>query len=385
MSEPITLALIGCGGMAGAHQQALRELWAHDLRGFQVIATCDLDEGRAVALAEAVAEWQGSRPAVYPDVETLLTRESNLDAVDICTVHRTHHTVALPCFEAGKHVTIEKPLAITLRAGQLMLKAAEQAGTVFQVAENYRRTPEQRAIKWALEQGRIGKVRMLYWIEVRERLWYWAWREHRDQAGGGWSLDGGVHFADLFRYHIGPVRELYAGVRAYFPFRYRNRETLTDLVAVDVEDTTIAILHFDNGVLGQWTSTTAAPGHEFNCRAVYGEEGSITWGRGLKTRTYERSMAELVTEHQQSLGEEERERLFPRGITNAVATELWEFLQAIRGQAEIETDGWEGYRAEAISIALYESAALNRPVTLEEVENLEVETYQAEINAGLGL
>jgi len=385
MSERVRIGLIGCGGMAGAHRDAYRELWEHELRDFEILATCDLVEDRAMNMAESVAAFQGTRPRVYTDYQDLLSRETEINAVDINTVHRAHHELAIASFEAGKHVTIEKPLAITLRAGKLMLDAGEKAGTVFQVAENYRRAPEQRAIKWALDEGRLGQLRMLYWIDVGERLWYWTWREHKDQAGGGWPLDGGVHFADLFRYHIGPVRELYAAVEAFFPRRYRDHENLQEPVEVDVEDTTVAVFYFENGVLGQWTSTTAAPGHGFNRRAVYGEKGSLTWGVGLKTRTEELSMEELIQQHQSSLSPEEKEKLFPRGLTNTVTTELHEFIQAVLGRGEVETDGWEGYRAEAISLALYESARLNRPVTLAEMENLEVEGYQAEINAGLGI
>lgn len=385
MSERVRIGLIGCGGMAGAHREAYQELWAQDLRDFEILATCDVVEERAVNMAESVAAFQGTRPRVYTDYQELLSRETEVHAVDINTLHRAHHELAIASFEAGKHVTIEKPLAITLRAGKLMLEAAEKAGTVFQVAENYRRAPEQRAIKWALDEGRLGSLRMLYWIDVGERLWYWTWREHKHQAGGGWPLDGGVHFADLFRYHIGPVRELYAAVEAFFPIRYRDPENRQEPVEVDVEDTAVAVFYFENGVLGQWTSTSAAPGHGFNRRVVYGEKGSLTWGVGLKTRTEELTMEALIQQHQASLSAEEKEKLFPRGITNTVATELQEFIQAVLGRGEVETDGWEGYRAEAISLALYESAHLNRPVRLAEVENLEVEGYQAEINAGLGL
>lgn len=385
MNERVRIGMVGCGGMAGAHRKGYQLLWEHGLREFEIIATCDIDEGRAAKMADDVATFQGERPAVYSDVEDMLSKEREVTAVDIGATHQAHHTLAVPCLEAGKHVTIEKPLAITLRAGKMILDAAEKAGVVLQVAENYRRAPEQRAIHWALTSGRIGKARMIYWIDVRERLWYWTWRDHRDQAGGGWSLDGGVHYADLFRYHIGDVRSLYAGVRAYHPTRYRDRETLQDPIEVDVEDTTIAVLHFDDDVLGQWTSTSAAPGFDFSQRVIYGEEGSIRWGEGLCTRTEKLTMEELVQEHGASLSEEERERLFPRGITETVATELKEFVDAVLRGTPVETDGIGGYRAEAISIALYESAWLGEPVDLAEVERLEVEGYQAEINRGLGL
>ena len=385
MSEKVRIGMVGCGRMAVAHRNGYRTLWEHEIRDFEIAATCDIEEAQAANMADEVEAFQGTRPNVYTRLEDLLEKEQELAAVDICTLHRNHHTLAVPCLEEGLHLTIEKPLAITLRAGKPILDTAKRMDVVLQVAENYRRSPEQRAIRWAIRDGRIGTPRMIYWIDVGERLFYWTWREHRDQAGGGWSLDGGVHFADLFRFHLGPVRELYAGVEAFHPTRYGKPDTLEEPIEVDVEDTTAALLWFENGVLGQWAATSAAPGHTFSQRIVYGDQGSIRWGEGLKSRTEEIPIEQLTEQYRASLGSEEDERLFPRGITETVATELYEFISAILYGTPLETDGIEGYRAEAISIALYESAYLNRPVTLAEVENLQIEGYQARINEGLGI
>jgi predicted dehydrogenase len=253
------------------------------------------------------------------------------------------------------------------------------------VAENYRRAPDQRAVRWAVREGRIGKPRLLFWIDVGERLWYWNWREHKELAGGGWSLDGGVHFADLFRFYLGDVERVSALSRAYTPVRYRDERTMSDPIPVTVEDTTFALLEFANGVTGQWTSTSAAPGHGFNRRVIYGDLGSLDLREGLQTRSETLTLAELRDEYLATLSPEERERLFPGGVTDEVATELCEFVRAVRGQGSVETDALEGYKAEAISIALYESSAAGRPVTLREVEALDVETYQDEINRDLGL
>jgi predicted dehydrogenase len=335
--------------------------------------------------AEVAAFQDGERPAVYNDLEALLARREGLDAVDIVTVHRAHHTLANACMEAGLDVIVEKPLAITMRAGRTMLDTATRTGRLLAVAEQYRRAPDQRALHWALKQGAIGDLRLLFWIDVAERVWYWGWREHKDQAGGGWSLDGGVHFADLFRYHLGDVRRVSALSRAYYPTRFRNRQPLSDPVTVTVEDTTIAILEFENGVTGQWTSTNVAPCRGITNRAIYGSDGCLDFRDGLATRTRTQPLSELREAYLSSLSPEEKNRLFPYGLTDGVAQELYEFFQAVRGEGKVETDGLEGYRAEAISFALYESSAIGRAVDIREIENLEIETYQEELNTGLGL
>jgi predicted dehydrogenase len=384
-SGPVRLAILGCGGMAGAHSKGLEALWKAARRAFEVVATCDVDRDRAESMASAVAAFQGKRPAVWNGVGEMLAGSPEIEAVDVVTVHREHHALAIACLEAGKHVIIEKPLAITLRAGKAILAAAEQAGRLLAVAENYRRAPDQRAIRWALREGRIGQPRMLFWIDVGERLWYWNWREHKKMAGGGWSLDGGVHFADLFRFYLGDVTRVSALSRALSPVRYRDEKSLSDPIPVDVEDTTLAWLEFASGAVGQWTSTSAAPGQGFGRRVLYGDRGSLDLREGLKTREETRSVAELTEEYQATLTAAERERLFPGGVTDTVATELHEFFLAVRGQGHPETDGLEGYKAEAISFALYESEATGRPVTLPEIESLAVEAYQSEINRELGL
>jgi len=383
--EPVALAMVGCGGMMGAHLNGLRKLWEAGLRDFRVIATCDVAEDKAVKFADELAKLQGARPNIYTDVEAMLAAEKSLEAVDICTVHRTHHSVAIPCFAAGKHVTIEKPLALTMRAGKLMLDAAAKAGTVFQVAENYRRSPEYRAINWAIKSGRIGKVRLMYWIDVGERRWYWTWREHRAEAGGGWILDGGVHHADLFRYHVGEVESVSARVATFDPVRYRSEETLQDPVQVDVEDAIMAVMTFEGGALGEWSSTSAAPGEGFNKHGVYGEEGSLIFGVGLQGRDESLTMKQLGRKYMARLSREEKERLFPGGVTDTVATELEEFFRAVRGGPQVEITGLEGYKDQAICEAVYESHALGCAVRVADIESLKIENYQRDLNQSIGI
>ncbi|MGC9064846.1 MAG: Gfo/Idh/MocA family protein, partial [bacterium] len=256
----VKTAIIGCGGIANAHIRGLKLLWENGIRTFEIGAVCDIDESKTKKMAEEISLFQGYTPNVYTDVERMLSSEGQILGVDICTVHKEHHSIAIKCLEAKKHVTIEKPLSITIRTAQQILDVADKNKCILQVAENYRRAPSERAINWAIKEGMIGNLRMLYWEDIFERLWYWGWRDHKELAGGGWTLDGGVHFADLFRYHIGEVEELYAFSRTYNPVRFRDKDLLIDPVEITVEDTTMTLLRFENGVLGNWVLTNSAPG-----------------------------------------------------------------------------------------------------------------------------
>jgi len=385
--DSVKTALVGCGGIAGAHVKGLRELHKNSLDCMTITATCDVVEQRAEERAAELAEFQRVRPTVYTDLNRLLDKEGDVEAVNICSLHSEHHTLAVPSLEAGKHVLIEKPLGITVRAARKILGAATRTQQILAVAENYRRSPHERANHWAISSGRIGKPRTFFWQSASEGLGKWGWRNFKHTAGGGWVLDGGVHYADLFRYHLGTqAREVYATTRQYEPYRYDQPEERRGAWKVDVEDASFATIHFDDDVVVQWTWVGTAPGQGFNHRAIYGSEGCVDWETGLWTRDGQNvGRDDLIAEFTNSLTEEEREELFPGGTENTFAIEIVDFCQAVRGGTRPETDGLEGLRAQAICMAIFESAWYGQPVPLDDIERGEIEGYQAEINELLAL
>ncbi|GIX07729.1 MAG: dehydrogenase [Candidatus Poribacteria bacterium] len=385
MSDRVKLALVGCGGIAGAHMNGYRALKEAGILNFEFVAAVDVRREAAERRAqEAEALQDGKKVSVYTDLEEMLQKEPDVEAVDICALHRVHHELAIACLDAGKHVIIEKPLGVTMKACQLMLDAARRNGKVLATAENYRRSLTQRAINWAIRQGRIGAPRILVYLDYGEHLGPWGWRDSKLDAGAGWVLDGGVHYADMFRYHLGEATEVYAEVRSFDPHRYRKPETKEEPIPVTVEDSALAIVKFANGALVQWSSVRAAPGRGFNMHIIYGEEGSLDYGGNLTLRGKE--PVNVREDYLQSLSEEERERLFPRGVEDTFATELWEFGMALRDDSFYpETDGVEGMKAMAICMGVFESAWFNRPVDLRDVENCRIEGYQEDINLALGI
>ena len=175
-----------------------------------------------------------------------------------------------------------------------------------------------------------------------------------------------MHFADLFRYHLGTeARQVVARVHGFEPYRYDEPVEREGAWPVDVEDCTMALIDFDGGAVVQWTWQGSAPGQDFSKRVLYGSEGCIDWESGLWTRPGTNTSTEaLVEAYHNSLAEDERERLFPGGVENPISTELKDFADAVRGQGTPEVDGLDGYRSQAICMALFESEWFNRPVTL---------------------
>ena len=385
--ERLQLALVGCGGMSGAHVRGLEALWQAGIRDIQVVACCDVVEESARQRAQEIARFQRRKPAVYTDVEQMLKRSRGIEAVDICALHSQHHLLAVACLAAGKHVIIEKPLAITLRAGRQILDAALDNRRILAVAENYRRSPAERARQWAIASGRIGKPRTFYWQDVGEGLGKWGWRNFKRDAGAGWILDGGVHFADLFRYHLGvEAQRVTARFHGYEPYRYDDPAARSGGWPVDVEDCAMALIDFAGDALVQWTWQGSAPGQGFNKRVLYGSEGCIDWDTGLWSRAGKQTRTEtLVKEYKRKLPEDERERLFPGGVEDSIAVELQDFAAAVRGGRSVEVDGLDGYRSQAICMAIFEASRLGRAVGMGEIERGEVEVYQGEIDRALGI
>ena len=379
--------IIGCGGIAGAHVKALADLHERGVsEAPQVVAVCDIDEERARERAAELGAF-GPVPRVYDDMEELLAAEDEVEAVDICALHSEHHSLAEAALASGRHVIIEKPIGITVRAARRIVETAVATRRVLAVAENYRRSPVERAVNWAIRSGRIGSPRLFLWQDVGEGLGKWGWRNFRYHAGGGWVLDGGVHFTDLFRYHLGqPARSVYAVTRQFEPYRYDNPEERTGAWAVDVADLSAATIEFDGGAVVQWTWSGSSPGERFNRRTLYGSEGCFDWESGLWTRDGANvSRDDLTAEYRASLSAEESERWFPGGTENTIAIELVDFARAVSIGTVPEVDGMEGLRAQAICMAIFESARAGQPMPVEAIEAGHSEGYQDEIDHVLGI
>lgn len=187
---PIRIGVIGCGGIAQSHLNALRQL-----PEFEVIAAADLDLGRA---QRAAADF--GIPEACGDYREMLRRD--LDAVSICLPHHLHREAAVAAAEAGKHVLCEKPMATTLADADAMIAAAEQAGVILMIGQVLRFRPANQKARDIITTGGIGQVKQV----IRRR--YGLSKEYPrapwsadPEKAGGWALYGfGSHEADAILY-----------------------------------------------------------------------------------------------------------------------------------------------------------------------------------------
>ena len=163
----LKLALLGCGAIAKFHLDGIRE---HVPR-IEVTALIDRDPERA----EALAKETGGQ--VFGSLDEALEK-GDFDAVDIMLPHDLHEEATLQCFQAGKHVMLEKPMAPTLEACDRILAAASETDRVFMVGENSQYWPEIVKAKEAIEEGLIGEVITARAAYVAEFDAFWFKKGH---------------------------------------------------------------------------------------------------------------------------------------------------------------------------------------------------------------
>src|SRR5262245_33826278 len=126
----VSVAILGCGGMAGAHARRLR-----DRADTQIVALCDVDEPRVQSFLDRhLAEYQ-PRPAIFTDAARMYA-ETSPDAVVIVTPHTLHYEHGMQALEAGCHVLMEKPMVTDSSQAHRLARRVEETGKVFVIGYN---------------------------------------------------------------------------------------------------------------------------------------------------------------------------------------------------------------------------------------------------------
>jgi len=241
MSE-IRYGVIGMQWAGKTHAKA-----ASQVEGVRIAAVCDVNEQAAKAVA---AEYPGAK--VFLSYEEMLT-SGEVDAVSVCTPHWLHCPMVVAAAKAKKHVLVEKPISITVKEADTMVKAAKKAGAKLAVSHQYRLNKTWWTAKQLLPE--IGDIyRAVLVVSTPRTQEYYgtaAWRGTWAQEGGGVLINQTVHHLDYMRWCLPPITELSA---------FAN--TLTH--KIEVEDVVAASASLANGgVFSIQLSTVDFPGGAF--------------------------------------------------------------------------------------------------------------------------
>lgn len=403
---PVRLGLIGCGGMGLRHARAVIEMQASGFRPVEIVAVCDADAGRREVVAATIERATGHRPTTHADAADLLGREA-VEAVDIVLPTALHHEMAVTALEAGKHVQVEKPLALTVAACNRIAAAAARAGRVVSVAENYRRIASNRAVGHLIRSGALGRLETMLVTSIApreidilvggQRVAPPAWYRDRQLAGGYLVLEMGVHEVDLQRSWFGEIESVSAEVRT---FGEAADATVT-------EDFLHASFRFANGFGSHLTFCSSIAGVDIAERRLIGETVLAesrcwhAWQDGSIRHRDGRSepLETLVAACLAGLDAGERQRLLPAGawdasaprslwgqpLTYGVGLALHDFARAVRTATPPEIGVEEGRAAVAVCCAMRESALRGAPVRVADVLAGTIVDAQLPLDRAIGL
>lgn len=378
----LKLAFIGTGQIAGWHLNGLSGLNQHCGAGagdpsaerpFELVALADPRPLAAQALGEAAAQKLGRRPALYADYRELLERVAP-DAVALLVPHHLHWPIAKDCLDAGAHLQVQKPIAITIADGQRIIDYARQKGRVMVVSEPSVLGRGTRAGIAALRSGElIGTPTMLldYAVTTLNGGFFMGtpWRHLKGMAGAGWFLDHGVHRTHWFLEALGPIESAFGLAHTFEPTRRDDRH---GAFAVDTEDCAMTVLRFAHGALGHFLVASAGQGAGYGGVRVYGTEGVADLSGG----TVQRSGGPAVKLDELTLPFQDE--AIPG---DAMAHSFLELHQLItRGTPPISS-GERALEALAVIYACLESSLANRAVSITDVLSGAVHAYADSIEA----
>jgi len=260
MTKKLRVGLIGAGGIAQSHMRG----WEEN-ENAEVVAICDI---KRKAREDTAKRWDVAKNALFDDYETMLEKVG-LDAVDICTPNAYHKAPAIAGFEAGCHVLVEKPVAISADECRAMIKAGKEADRMLMVAQVLRFAAEGQTLRTWVDAGLVGDI---YWGQcscLRPRgVPSWGVFIDAEASGGGPCYDLGVHVLDLALYLMDFPEPVSVSAATYLELADKPSLMKHDPAKYTVpEDMAAGFIRFANGatlsVQTSWALnvTEAATGH----------------------------------------------------------------------------------------------------------------------------
>jgi UDP-N-acetyl-2-amino-2-deoxyglucuronate dehydrogenase len=334
------IALVGCGRISKNHFEAIDKI-----DGLELVAVSDSDAERA---KQAGTEW---KVPYFTSYEQMLA-ECKADIVTIATPSGLHPEQGVAAAKAGKHVVMEKPMAISLSGADSLVRACDKAGVQLFVVKQNRLNPPVQLLKRAVDRNRFGRIYMasctVHWARPQEYYDQAPWR-------GTWEFDGGAfmnqasHYVDLIQWLMGPVESVMA-------------KTATLARRIETEDSGIAILKFRSGALGSIQVTMLAyPRNLEGSLTILGEKGSAKIGGTAVNKIEHWEFAEYDDDDKLV----ETANTSPPNVYGLGHQGYYRnVLAVLRGEAKPDTDGRAGRKSLELILGIYESAKTGREIPL---------------------
>lgn len=336
--NPFAAAIIGCGNIHGVHTEAISAL-----PGVYLHAVADLNAQKAHITAEQ------HHCKAFADYMEMLD-DPRVDVVHICTPHYLHAEMAIAAMEHGKHVLVEKPVAIHPTDAQRMVEISRKTGKMLGVCFQNRYNATSRKMKDLIDSGRVGAVKggraFVTWH--RDGVYYksGSWRGTWAQEGGGVLINQAIHTLDLLHWLIGEAEEIQGSV---------HTRLLSD--CIEVEDTAEAVIRFKGGAVGIFYATNCYVTDSSVQLEIICEKAVLRLGEGL-TIQYRDGTIEKVTETDSETGHKAYWGCGHREL-------IRDFYRRLASGESFPIDGMEGLKTLQWVQGIYASSRENRPVRME--------------------
>jgi len=288
--KDIRIGLIGTGGMGKAHATAFKNvpLVFGSEPGRPILEiVADID-------AKALEKWAGEFGFPRWTINWHeIVEDTRVDVVDVTTPNALHAEMVIAAAQAGKHIYCEKPLATTSIDAARIVAAVENAGVISIVGFNYLKNPAQAFAKQLIESGELGEITLFRGIFDQDFLADpdipFSWRLDRRQAGTGALGDLGSHTIAFAQFLVGDIAEVCGlnttrikkraipgGGSGYAASGLPDAEKR----AVENEDITEFLIHFDNGAIGTIGTSRIGMGRKLGLGyEIQGMKGSLYYNQ----------------------------------------------------------------------------------------------------------
>ncbi len=344
MAEAIKIGIIGLGGIGEYHASTYQSNEAA-----KITAVCDIDAKKLSDQADRLNVKHR-----FTDYHKLL--EADVEAVSICVGNTLHRDVAIAALEAGKHVLLEKPMALDAAEAAEILAAADKADTELRIGMVHRHRPICRVARDYVEQGALGEIYHMRVVYTRRRgiPGLGGWFTTKAQSGGGPLIDLGVHFFDLAMWLAGYWNPSAVSAQTYAKFGPRMADyKYVSMWAgpprldgvFDVEDYAAGFVRFAEQATLSFEMSWAGNSEDEMYVAILGDKGGlrISGDSELKILTEDRARVADITPHFNT-------------DANQFEIQADEFLRTCRGETSPAATGQEGLVVMKLIDAIYASS-----------------------------
>lgn len=249
------VAILGAGFISDIHIESYYRF----IPEAEVVAVYARNSEKVKAFAE-----KHHVPGWYTDLDAIIN-ESGCEIVDICLPNFLHAEATIKAAKAGKHIIIEKPLAVTLEEADEMIAACKQAGVKLMYAEELCFAPKYERVRQLVNEGAVGEVFMLKQAEKHSGP-HSDWFYDINLSGGGVLMDMGCHALQWFRWMTKNAKALSV---------YATMSTVYHKGRTQGEDNSVMIVEFENGVTAVAENSWAKHGGMDDKSEVYGTGGVV--------------------------------------------------------------------------------------------------------------